>query len=374
MKITVLGGAGSMGSRATRDIAEQNDVTNLVIADINLAAASQLANELNTHTSTKKITAVHVDANIPSTVISAIANSDIVLSAVGPYFKFGRMVIESAITAGTDIVDICDDYDAVQEILSLHDKATAKGVTVLTGMGWTPGLSNLLALKAINTLDSANEVYVYWAGSPLGDSGLAVILHTLHIFTGKIPTFDAGKLVNIPAGSGREVVEFKDLGSCTMFHVGHPEPITLPRFLPTLSRVVLKGGLTDNFFNEAMLLIGNMGIADAQESKELIASLLKSITPFAPFFLISQETRSAIKVVVKGLKQGKNTQITYEANADMADLTGLPLSIGGLMLGRNKINKQVGIYAPEAIINCNEFISEMQTRGINVTKTEELNE
>ena len=44
------------------------------------------------------------------------------------------------------------------------------------------------------------------------------------------------------------------------------------------------------------------------------------------------------------------------------------------MLGRNKINKQVGIYAPEAIINCNEFISEMQTRGINVTKTEELNE
>lgn len=368
MQVTVLGGAGGMGRRAVKDIAEQKDVKQLIIGDMNFAVAHQLAGELNRKQGGKKVKAVYVDANIPETISSAISGSDVVASAIGPYFRYGHMVAEAAVEAGSSIVDICDDFDAVEDILSLNEKAVAKGVTVLTGMGWTPGLSNLLAVKAMQEMDEAKEVYIYWAGSPVGDSGLAVILHTLHIFTGEIPTFKDGKLTYIPAGSEREIIQFYDIGPCTMFHVGHPEPVTMGRFLPGLSKVVLKGGLTSDFLNYLTLVLCKTGLTGTQQGKTNVATVTKKILPLAEPMMKGVETRSAIKVVVKGKKDNRNVSVTYESNADMADLTGLPLAIGTLMIGRKQAGKP-GVSPAEALIDCDEFIKEFVDRGVAVYKT-----
>ena len=61
------------------------------------------------------------------------------------------------------------------------------GVTVLTGLGWTPGLSNLLALKGAQQFDLVDEINVAWGSSASDSEGYAVILHTMHIFTGGCP-------------------------------------------------------------------------------------------------------------------------------------------------------------------------------------------
>ena len=369
MQITVLGGAGGMGSRAVKDIAGQKDVTKVIIGDLDFNAAQKYAEELNEAMGTEKVEPVYVDANHAATVAKAISGSTAVASAIGPYYKFGHMVVENALEAGASIVDICDDYDAVEDILSLDKKAKSKGVTVLTGMGWTPGLSNMLAVKGINELDDTREVYIYWAGSPLGDSGMAVILHTLHIFSGNIPTFKDGKLENIPAGSEPEKVNFFDMPRCTMYHVGHPEPVTMGRFLPNLDKVVLKGGLTEDSLNKFLLGLNKSGLSEIKGNKDRIGKIVKKLTPLLNTLKQAKgETRSAIKVEIKGTKDGKETLITYEANADMADLTGIPLAIGTLMLAREQTGKS-GVYPPEAIIDSNEFLSELENRNIRTHRT-----
>ncbi|MFZ5650675.1 MAG: saccharopine dehydrogenase family protein [Bacillota bacterium] len=368
MKVAVLGGAGGMGSRAASDIAFQGDVTELTIGDINLGSARKLAGEINHKLGKEKVKAAYIDANLPDTVMQAIRGCDVVASAIGPYYLYGKKVAEAIIESGIYMVDICDDYDALQDIFSLQEKAEKNGAVVLTGMGWTPGLSNLLAAKGIEEMDEAVEVDIYWAGSPVGDSGLAVILHTLHIFTGSIPTFVDGGLVSIPAGSEREEVLFDELGRCTMFHVGHPEPVTLPKKYPFLKKVSLKGGLTDHLMNEISLLIGGLGLTAAPSGKHMIGTMLKPLLPAISPFLKNQETRSAVKVEVRGRVNGREALVVYEANAKMEDLTGLPLAIGTLLLGRGKITGR-GVMAPEAGVPLGEFFDEIAARGIKIAKT-----
>lgn len=368
MKVALLGGCGGMGSRAVRDIAVQRDVTQLTIGDINLGAARRLAGEINHSLGEEKVKVVHIDANLSDTVMQAIKGCDVVASAIGPYYLYGKVVAETVIESGINMVDICDDYDAVQDIFTLQEKAEKKGVTVLTGMGWTPGLSNMLAVKGIEEMEQAGEVSIYWAGSTVGDSGLAVILHTLHIFTGTIPTYVDGHLVSIPAGSEREEVLFDELGQCTMFHVGHPEPVTLPKKYPFLKKVSLKGGLTDHLMNEISLLIGGLGVTAAHSGKQMIGSLLKPLLPAVSPFLKNQELRSAVKVIVRGRVKGQEALVVYEASARMEDLTGLPLAVGTLLLGRGKVTGK-GVIAPEAGVPLGEFLDEIAARGIKIVKT-----
>ena len=188
MKIVVLGGAGDMGSRAVRDLAAKPEVKELIIADINTAAAEKLAKELD-----NKVKAVYIDANKPDTLVEAIKGKDVVASAMGPFYRYEKVAVEAALDAGVNYVSICDDYDAVESILPLDKRAKELGLSVLTGLGWTPGISNVLARKGADDLDEVEEINIYWAGSANDAVGLAVTLHTIHIFTGRITSFLQGK-------------------------------------------------------------------------------------------------------------------------------------------------------------------------------------
>ncbi|MBC7341170.1 MAG: saccharopine dehydrogenase NADP-binding domain-containing protein [Clostridia bacterium] len=366
MRIVCLGGAGEMGSRAVKDLAAQADVEKLTIADINLFKAKSLAEEINAEVG-NKVEVVHIDVNVPETLERALEGHDIATSTVGPFYKFGQKIAKGVIGKGLHLVDICDDYDAVQQILTLDEEAQANQQTILTGMGWTPGLSNMLALKAVRELDRAEHIHIYWAGSPLGPTGLAVILHTLHIFVGEIPSYQNGEWVNVKAGSGRQVVNFADLGDVTQFHVGHPEPVTIPRYIESLKTVTLKGGLTDHFLNELAVLVGNSGFTGSEDTKDILGGLLKVVLPFGEMLLPSKETRSAIRVDVIGFKDGVEKTISYQARAPMADLTGLPLAVGALMLGRGEITRR-GAFAPEAAVDPDKFLAELQKRGIEILR------
>ena len=60
----------------------------------------------------------------------------------GPFQKRTRCeVLEAAIDAGVNYVDVCDDMKFAQRAKALHDKAKQAGVTALTTTGIYPGVS-----------------------------------------------------------------------------------------------------------------------------------------------------------------------------------------------------------------------------------------
>ncbi|HHV19456.1 MAG TPA: saccharopine dehydrogenase [Thermoanaerobacterales bacterium] len=361
MKIVVLGGAGDMGSRAVKDLAKRTEVEELIIADINIELAEKISKELG-----EKVKAVYIDANRPETLIEAMRDKDVVASAMGPFYKYEKVAVEAALAARVNYVSICDDYDAVESILPMDEKAKELGLSILTGMGWTPGISNILARKGADQLDEVEEINIYWAGSASDATGLAVTLHTIHIFTGQVTSFMNGKKVEIPAGSDRERVEFLEpLGYVDMYHLGHPEPVTLPLYIPKVKTVTLKGGLKESFLNKLAIAVARLGLTNTPSKKQSLGKILKSALPVLEKIQKPTVPMSGIRVDIKGYLDGKKQHLVYQAADNMNNLTGVPLAIGALMMGKGEITRK-GVFAPEAAVNPDRFIDELAQRNTKV--------
>lgn len=362
MRIIVLGGAGDMGSRTVRDLAEQPAVESLVIGDYDEARAQALAESLND----PKVSALKVDANDHDALVGAIRDHDVAASAVGPFYRYEAKCAAAAIEAGRHYVSVCDDYDAAQAVLRLDEAARQQEVTVLTGVGWTPGISNVVARQAADQLDSVEEINVAWGSSASDSEGFAVILHTLHIFTGRVPSFQNGKLVEVPAGSGKERVLFPEpVGEVNVFHLGHPEPVTLPLTFTDVRTVTLKGGLSENFLNSLAILMSKLRFTNTPGKRDAIGKLLKPLLPVLGRIGRPANPCSAVRVDVTGTRQGDSVRLSYGAADHMDNLTGVPLAIGAIMLGRGDIERR-GVVAPEACIPPEAFISELAQRDIAV--------
>jgi lysine 6-dehydrogenase len=361
MRIIVLGGAGDMASRAVRELAAEPEVTAVTVADYDLEAAERLASDVGA-----KVSAVWVDANDHDALVAAIGGHDAAASGIGPFYRYEAQVAQAAIAARVPYVSLCDDYDAAQAVLELDGAAKAAGVTVLTGLGWTPGLSNVLARRGAEQFDLVDEINVAWGSSASDSEGYAVILHTLHIFTGQVPSFQKGRWVDVPAGSGREVILFPPpVGQVNCYHLGHPEPVTLPRFLPGLRTVTLKGGLSEQPLNDLALWLARLRLTDTPAKKDVLGQIIKATLPFLSKLGEAEEPCSAVRVDVGGWVDGAYRQVSYGAAAHMPELTGLPLAIGALMLARGDIRKP-GVVAPEACIAPEPFLAELEKRGVIV--------
>jgi lysine 6-dehydrogenase len=163
MKIIVLGGAGDMASRAVRELAAEAEVRAVTVADCNQEAAERLATVMG-----DKVSAVWVDANDHDALVDIICGHDAAASGIGPFYRYEAQVARAAIEAGVPYVSLCDDYDGTQAVLTLDSAAKAAGVAVLTGLGWTPGLSNVLARKAAEQFDLVDEINVAWGSGTEG--------------------------------------------------------------------------------------------------------------------------------------------------------------------------------------------------------------
>ena len=366
MKVVVLGGSGDMGAAAVRDLLEFTNVQQVTIAARNIAAAEKLSLAIGD----PRIAVQKVEATSRAELVRVMKEHDVAAGALGPFYIFERSLAEAAIDAGTDYVSICDDHDAVQNVLALDRIAEEKGRKILTGLGWTPGITNILARKGYDELDDVEKIQVYWAGS-IGDSrGLAVIQHTLHIFTGKVTSFQDGKFVKVQAGSGREFIDFPaPLGKITTFHLGHPEPVTLPLYLPGVKEVKLKGGLAENYLHGLAKIMVAAGLTSTALKKQKLGMLMKKILPLFP--AAKSRSVSGARVDITGMHNGKRIKITYATVGQMSRLTGIPLSIGAYMMGQGKI-KRFGVFGPEAegAIDPDAFLKELTRRNINIKRWE----
>ncbi len=368
MKVISLGGAGAMGRYAVRDMAGKDSVEKLTIADYNLAEAQKLAGELGA-----KCDAVQVDADNHAAMVEAIKGYDVALGSIGPFYKYEAKVVKACIDAGVNYVSICDDYDACAAALEMDAEAKAAGLTMIPGCGWTPGITNVLARKGSAAFDDVEEVAVAW-GAHAGDTeGKAVTLHTIHIFTGVVPSFQEGRTVWVPAGTGQERLRFPDpVGEIYVYHVGHPEPVTIPRYFNT-GTVTLKGGLVEEYLTQLAKVVNKLHLTRSVRQKDVLGAIINAALPYLEKLGAPPEMASACRVDITGKKAGKWQHIALGAVAHMDLLTGLPLSIAGQMIAEGKVTEK-GVMGPEAALDPDDFISRAIAGGIKFFQGDAMKE
>ncbi len=369
MKVIALGGAGDMGRWVVTDLAQSEGVEEVAIADLNIIKADRIKDDLENPRA--RVSVRGIDARDHEGLRAAISGFDVAVSTIGPFYAFEKKVAQAAVDAGVKYVSICDDFDAALDVFQLDGYVREKKGLVLTGMGWTPGLSNLLARLGADRLTKVKKIHIAWSGAVNDSEGTAVIKHAMHVLAGKIPSFLDGQQLMIPAGSGAETLKFPHpIGDCLVAHVGHPEPVTIPRYIPGLQEVTLKGGLTPRFYQKLAVRAARLHLFDSARQIDLA-------TRFALPILGPTGKRGAgcagLRVDIYGEMDGKEQHLVFGAAEKMARLTGISASIGAQMVGRGELKKNaLGVVAPEAIIEPRKFLHELGKRGIRIYEGEEM--
>lgn len=373
MRVVVLGGAGDMGSHAVRALAAMPGVERVSVADRAGARAEAVAAGANEAAGRAVAEAWPLDAAARPALLHCLRAHDVAAGALGPFYRWEAALVEAAIEARTPYVSLCDDHDGAAQALALDGRARAAGVPIVTGLGWTPGLTNLLARLAYHRLDSTRAIHIAWAGSSADSSGLAVVLHTMHAFTGRVPAYLEGRWTEIPAGSGRQRLDFgPPIGEVWVCHVGHPEPVTIPRYLPGVEAVTLRGGLTEAFLQWLAVAVARAGLTASPRRKAALAALIKPLLPLLERVGPPGVASSGLRVEVLGERDGAPARLRFVATGHMADLTARPLALGAVWLAAGRV-KRTGVFAPEAdgAIEPEPFLAELEAAGVRIQEAAE---
>lgn len=376
-RFLILGGAGDMGSAIVDDLAKSG-VEEVIVGDVNRERGEELIKKLSGGVTKLRFT--HIDIEDQKSLVGVMSDSDIVINAVGPFYRFEHGVIEAARLASVDYVDICDDHDATASVFESREAIDGSGSRVLVGMGWTPGITNVLARSACDEIGSPSDVNIAWFGSASDAAGLAVISHVLHAVTGDVPVYLNGKIENVPARQMKKEVVFpKPVGKLETFVVGHPEPLTFPLFVKNLKNVILRGALVPQWQNHLIGQFADIGLTETKpirvgnvdiSPRDFLASFIhQSMSQFRS----GGVEASGFFVEVTGESKGKKTTIQYAGMDRMYRLTGWSASIGAQYLASHR-NTGKGLFAPEGIIDPGFFMDELAKRKISVRKTKAVEE
>lgn len=359
MKIVVLGGAGIVGAEAARELAAPGPVRKVIIADSNTRRAEKLCEAIG-----KKAEYEQFDALDHEEAIRVMKKGDVALSCLGPFALYEEKMVRAAMAAGVNYVSICDDSNATEAVLSMNKEIRRTGIFALLGMGWTPGLSNVLARKGMLELDKTKRINISWAAG-LGDldgSG-EFFKHLLNVFNGQASTRDGGRWKKVAAGSGEETVEFPEpIGKIPVYHVGHPEPITIPHFYPALEQVTLKGGVAPSGFGTLARTLARLRLTDTPGKRDTSATFVKLLSPF---FGSHVAAVSALRVDVHGEKKGEESTASYLVADKMKRLTAAPAATGAILAGSGAIDKK-GVLTPETAFDPEDFLTELSKRKVKV--------
>jgi len=375
MNILVLGACGTMGSSVVRDLVKGEDVEQVVAAD-KVVDIGKLSESVR---SSPKLVTEKIDVKDFEALVGLIRKSDVVVNVVGPYYKYGLHTMRAAIEAGTDYIDIMDDYDTTVEAYELDAEAREAGISICIGFGSSPGFNNIIVKYAADKLDKVEEAHILWLYTLNDTGGAGVVAHMFHALRGDVPQYLDGKLTYVPAGSGVEEVEFiEPFGSCPVYYVGHPEPITIPRYIKGLKTCVNKAGILPLWGNQLFKDLNEYGFVSDEPMdiggftltpEQFISEFIQSAPSFKEH--VEQWTTEAGKIIVKGYKDGDPVAYTYSSSGRMAPGTGIPASICAQMLARGEISEK-GVVAPEGCVDPVVFFRKFSKRGFLLTETKSV--
>jgi lysine 6-dehydrogenase len=403
MKILAIGAAGKMGRAVVSYFVNDPETEVLGLMDVQENALQSFLRD----DTTGKLKAHLIDANHPEQMKEVMGLYDVGVVML-PNRKLSYQVMEMAIEAGLDLVDILEEYHRRPDLYQtegfiippefknseeygewLHEKAIQKDVLILDGMGFAPGLSNITVGNAIRQLDKA-EIAVARVGGipdivccahhPLRYMTTWSLEHVLREYSIRTQILKGGQKVEVQALTDEEKFQFNEFGvdetlECAVtpgmpsFIHTHPElqyfaekTVRWPGHYQGV-RTLIECGL----FDETPIDIQGVSISPRE-------FLLKVINPLVR----PGEGDGDVCVMyntVSGEKEQKPYKIEYfmweepdQEFSGMARVTSFPASIGAKLVASGKLDLK-GIRAPEECIfgeNYLWFLDELEKKSITI--------
>jgi lysine 6-dehydrogenase len=404
MKILIFGGSGKMGAAVAWDLVRQDDVETVGLVGRHKESLAHVRDWIGS----EKVMLHPLDIHEVDAVAELMAQYDIGVSTL-PDRKTSYRTADTAVRHGLHFVDMLEEYhrrpDAYEvEGLELpdgmtlneygdflHEEAKKNGVTFLDGIGFAPGISNIMVGHAINLLDKAENAVARVGGIPAKEAAARHPLrymitwafdHVLREYMVKLNVIRGGEVVEVDAAGDLERFQFQQFGIDETLECAVTPG--MPSFIftrPTLNEFSEKTVRWPGHWEGIQTLkeCGLLDLEPIQIEGALIAPrdfLLALIEPR----LQPREGDTDVCVMwnsVTGVKDGKATEIhsylwdeadTERGISSMARVTGFSAAIGAAFIGRGMITK-VGIVPPEDCFEgevFDRFLDELKKRDIHI--------
>ena len=376
-KILVLGGVGAMATETTIDLVQTSDFEEIMLTDVNYERVQKIIAELGD----PRLKGAPINAENISEMAAMMQGYDVV--ANGLPRSFCENAIRAAIEAKVDMLDLISPHE---ETLALDEAAKAAGISIVGGVGITPGITNVLARLGADRLDSVERIDIDFAAfrSIAHSPGLLhVILWEFDPSTENRFYYENGKLIANPPFSGARVVDFPEpIGRQTTYYVPHGESQTLSKNIPGVNQVFIRGC----FPPRAMSLVRALYDYGIYQDQPLPyeGSQIQPFEFLKHYLLnVPQGDQTEIwgySVQVEVIGRLKENRVLYRAVTSHPPMetwggrraysknVGIPLSIGAQMVAEGKVLKK-GVDGIETMLPSEEFVAQLRRRDFVINES-----
>lgn len=374
-------GAGLQGSACAYDLLQNDEVKEVRLADIDVG---HIAPFLAPYSGTRLIP-TPLDVRDAEAVRALMREADAVMSAIPYYFNLG--LARHAAEVGVHFCDLGGNTDIVFEQKKLDAQAKAKGVTIVPDCGLAPGMVNILAQHGISRMDSVDEVKIFVGGlpqnpePPLNYQIVYSLEGVLDYYTTLSWVVRDGKREQVKALSEIEPVQFPSpVGELEAFHTAgglSTMAFTYEGKIPAMEYKTLRYPGHAKLM-EAIRDLGLLELEPVDVKGVRVAPRDVAIAAMAPRLTKPKgKDLVALRVTVKGKKEGKANTISFElvdrydeerGVSAMMRTTGYSLSITGQMQARREIGPP-GVHTPDECVPAEAYISELGKRGVNIRES-----
>lgn len=376
-KILVLGGVGAMATETTIDLVETGDFGEIMVADIDMHKIEAFIKDVGD----KRLKAAKINAESVTEMAELINGFDVVANGLP------RVYCENAIKASIEAkVDMLDLISPHEQTLALDAEAQNAGISVVGGVGITPGITNILAQLGADRLDQVDRIDIDFAAfrSIAHSPGLLhVILWEFDPRTQNRFYFEDGKLIPNPPFSGERIVHFPEpIGTQTTYYVPHGESQTLSKNIPGVKQVFIRGCFPPRAMGLVRMLY-DYGVYDSKPI-DYEGRLIQPLEFFSRYLLNSPEGDQtevwgySVQVEVQGKLKGHDVMTRFVTGHPPMEKwggqraysknVGIPLSIGAQMLAQGKARKK-GVDGAETMLPAEEFVAELRKRDFVINES-----
>lgn len=373
-------GAGKMGIVLAKDLIESDNRNKVTLVDI----SSKRLQKAKKFIKSERLILLKKDVEKEKQRQDIFEGQDVALAAL--LHKHSLLALETAILKGVHFADLVGEKPL--DRLKYDSEAKKKKVTIISGLGVSPGITNICVGRAVHLLDEVEKAMIYVGGNPVHPKPplnyriVYAVESILDFYDRKALILKKGKIKEVPPLSGIESIQFPhpfsemecfytdglsslvhtmqgkikgELAEKTIRHKGHAQGIEILKECGLFSRQPIK--------------LHNTKVIPRELLEVLLDSKMK---------LGKERDVTLLRVVVEGKKSSKPTTHIFEMidlydsekdYTSMGKTTSFPASIAAQMIASGKIVQRGSLF-PEEIFQSELYqplMDALKERGVVVT-------
>ena len=370
-----------MGRVTARHLARSPGVDLVTVADLDADAAAEAAAAAGGGAGEgggATVRPVAADVSDPS-FADLLRGHDVCIASVA--YRLNPLVVEACLAARCSYIDLGGLFHVARLTLQNHDRFAEAGLTGITCMGGSPGVTNLLAVVGARELDTVREIHVrLGASDPSLESVPLPVPYSLEAlldeFTVPAMVYREGGWHEVPPLDEPEEVDFPPpVGRRTAVSTLHSEVATLPLAFPDATEVSFKiafePGLVERF-----QLLASIGLASTDpirvgdqtvRPRDVLAALGKRLPQPS-----GTEDHECLRVVLAGDREGHAATVIVDCLVEPSEAlgvgaggldTGVPPSVVAQMIAAGEV-RGPGMFAPEQAVDADSFFRRVAADGL----------